>query len=210
MKWEQFSLSILVLIALATAPSLAAGKPEDKPIAAAESPVDDEASAVPAAESRALERARPRSEWGPHAVSRIYGLAYVEEEDEPGETRLRGVSLLWSGWDETVDFSGGLGWYLDWQNGGQQTIWGGGFEATWLPWVPEAPVRFGPRLRLGLEHRRSLPDEGLSGMAAAGLELGFWIGDHFQLALIADREWPLHTEARTQLGVSLRYARRRY
>jgi len=210
MKRGRFSLPILVLLTLAAGPPMVAGEPEDQPRPAVKSPADDEATAVPAAGEKALERARPRSEWGPHAESRIYGLAYVEEEDEPGNTRLRGVSLLWSNWDETVDFNGGLGWYLSWQDGDRQTIWGGGFEMTWLPWVPEAPVRFGPRLRLGLEHRASLPDDGLSGMAAAGLELGFWIGDHLQLALIADREWPFQADARTQFGISLRYSRRRY
>lgn len=198
MNRARYSLLIVLLFAFASASTLAA--PEQ---------ADDESTAVPAADSRALERARPRSEWGPHAESRIYGLAYVEE-DEPDGTRLRGVSLLWSSWDETVDFNGGLGGYLSWQDGGQQTIWGGGFEATWLPWVPQAPVRFGPRLRLGLEHRRIAPDDGLGGLAAAGLELGFWIGDRFQIAVIADREWPFHAAARTQIGISLRYARRRY
>ncbi len=159
--------------------------------------------------SRAPDRARPRSAWGPHAESRIYGLSYVEE-DEPDGTRLQGISLLWSSWDETVDFNGGLGWWVAWQDGGGQTIYSGGFEATWLPWVPQAPVRFGPRFRLGLEHRRSDPDEGFGGLAAGGVELAFWIGDSFQIAVIADREWPFRAAARTQLGLALRFARRRY
>lgn len=210
MKRSRSGLSILMLAALAATPLVVAGEPQDNPVTAVESAGGDEAAAEPAAASRALERARPRSEWGPHAVSRIYGLAYVEEDDEPGDTRLRGVRLLWSSWDETVDFSGGLGWYFSWQDGGRQTIWGGGFEMTWLPWVPVAPVRFGPRVRLGLQQRDVPPDDGLGGMAAAGLELGVWIGDHLQVALIADREWPFHAQARTQFGFSLRYARRRY
>jgi len=209
MRRARFSLPIPLLLLLSWHPLAAAGEPPEQAVSAVEEPANGGAEAVPAADTRVLERARPRSEWGPHAESRIYGLAYVEEE-EPDGTRLQGVSLLWSNWDETVDFNGGLGWYLSWQEGGQQTIWGGGFEATWLPWVPQAPVRFGPRLRLGLEHRRSAPDDGLGGMAAVGLELGVWIGDRFQIVVIADREWPFHADARTQLGISLRYARRRY
>ncbi len=197
-------LPIPALVVLACLPLAAAGAPpETRPA------VEVAAQAVPAADSRALDRARPRSAWGPHAESRIYGLSYVEE-DEPDGTRLQGISLLWSSWDETVDFSGGLGWWVAWQDGGRQTIYSGGFEATWLPWVPQAPVRFGPRLRLGLEHRRSDPDDGFGGLAAAGVELAFWIGDSLQIAVIADREWPFRAEDRTQFGVALRFARRRY
>jgi hypothetical protein len=169
----------------------------------------DEEDAVPAADSRVLEMARPRYEWGPHAVSRIYGLSYVEE-DEPDGSDLRGLGLLWSSWDETVTMSGGLGWWLAWQEGEGQTIWDGGFEMTWLPWVPHGPVRFGPRLRIGLQHRSEEPDAGLSGIAAAGLELAVWLGDRFQVAVMADQEWPFEAGDRTQVGFSLRYARRRY
>lgn len=210
MKRAQFGLPIPVLLALASAPLMAAGEPADAVAPEVAEPAVGEATADAAADSRALELARPRWEWGPHAVSRIYGFDYVEEGDADDGPRLRGVRLLWSSWDETVRFSGGIGWYLSWQEGGDQTIWGGGFEMTWLPWVPVAPVRFGPRLRLGLQHRSRPPDEGLEGLAAFGLELGVWIGDGFQLALFVDREWPFHSEALTQVGISLRFARRRY
>lgn len=168
------------------------------------------ASADPVDEQRILELARPRWKWGPHAVSRIYGLSYVEEDEPDGGPRLRGVSLLYSSWDETVSFSGGFGWFLSWQDGGGQTIWDGGLEMTWLPWVPKAPVRIGPRLRLGLQHRRSDPDEGFGGLAAAGVELAFWLGDGFQIALLAEHEWPFPADDRTRVGLALRFARRRY
>jgi hypothetical protein len=210
MNGTRFSLTMPALLALAAAPLSASGEPADPVVPAVAQPADDAAAGLPAAAPRVLQRARPRWEWGPHAVSRIYGLAYIGEDEPDDGPRLHGVSLLWSSWDETVDLSGGLGWYLSWQEGGDQTIWSGGFEMTWLPRVPVAPVRFGPRLRLGLEHRDSAPDEGLGGVAAAGLELAFWMGDSFQLALLGDYEWPFHAGSRVQVGLALRFARPRY
>ena len=99
----------------------------------------------------------PLNPWGPHAESTVYALSYIEE-DEPDGTRLQGISLLWSSWDETVDFSGGLGVWLSAQKGDSQTVIGAGAEVTLYPWVFQAPVRFGPRFRLGVEHRRRDPD----------------------------------------------------
>jgi hypothetical protein len=202
-------LPIPALLVLACLPLTAAEVTEEIGPAIKEPPAEEAAVEESANESRAPDRARPRSAWGPHAESRIYGLSYIKE-DEPDGTRLQGISLLWSNWDETVDFNGGLGWWVAYQDGGGQTIYSGGFEATWSPWVPRAPLRFGPRFRLGLEHRRSDPDEGFGGLAAAGVELAFWIGDSLQIAVIADREWPFRAEDRTQFGVALRFARRRY
>jgi hypothetical protein len=151
----------------------------------------------------------PQYTWGPHGESRLYGLSYIEEDDTDG-TRLQGISLLWSSWDETVDFNGGLGFWLAAQDGGSQTIFGGGIEVSWIPWVPRAPVRLGPRFRLGLEHRRRDPDEGYGGLFAAGAEAAFWIGRRLQVALMVDQEIPFRADDRTQVGVALRIARSRY
>lgn len=207
MNGTKLGFMIPVLLALPAAPLPASVEP---PVPVVKRPADADGTAPPAEAPRVLQLARPRWEWGPHAVSRIYGLAYIEEDEPDHGPTLRGVSLLWSSWDETVDLSGGLGWYLSWQEGGDRTIWSGGFEMTWLPWVPAAPVRFGPRLRLGLEHRDSAPDEGTAGVAAAGLELAFWMSDSIQLALCGDYEWPFQADSRAQFGVGLRFARKRY
>ena len=151
----------------------------------------------------------PLNPWGPHAESTLYGFSYIEE-DEPDGTRLQGISLLWSSWDETVDFSGGLGVWLSAQTGDSQTVIGAGAEVTLYPWVFQAPVRFGPRFRLGVEHRRRDPDDGFGGLFAIGVEGAIWIGGSFQIALTIDREMSFPAEDRTQFGLSFRLARPRY
>ncbi len=146
---------------------------------------------------------------GPHAESRVYGIGYIEEDDTDG-TELRGVHLLWSNWDESVDWNGGFGLWLSGQWADGQTVIGSGVEVTLLPWVPNSPWRIGPRFRLGAEYRRRDPDDGFGGLFAAGIEGAVWMGRGLQLALTVDREFHFTTDDRTEYGLSLRFARSRY
>ena len=148
--------------------------------------------------------------WGPHAESRVYGVSYIEE-DEPDGTTLQGVSVLWSNWDETIRlFNGGFGLWLAAQEGDSQTVLGGGVEVSLTPWVPRAPLRFGPRFRFGLEHRSRDPDDGFGGLFAVGVEAALWIGRSVQIAVTVDRELLFPADDRTQVGVAFRLARSRY
>jgi hypothetical protein len=169
------------------------------------------ASAAPALADEGADAGAPRGPVprGPHAESIIYGVSYTRQDDADS-TRLRGVRLLLSSWDETVRvYNGGLGLYVSGERGGPQAVFGAGAEVSLFPRIPEAPVRFGPRFILGVEHRRRGPDRGFNGLFGVGLEAGVWIGRNLLLALTADRELAFPRADTTRYAVTLRLARPR-
>jgi hypothetical protein len=128
-------------------------------------------------------------------------------DSETDGTEPRGPALLYGVRDEAGHCNCQFEAWLAAQSDEGQRVIGVGGEATRFLGFGRGPVRFGPRLTLGLEHRRRDPDAGLAGFLGVGLEVGTWIGRRALVAVSFDREIGFPADSRNQLQVLFRLAR---
>ena len=100
----------------------------------------------------------------------------------------------------------GGGVWMSLEEGNGPRVTGTGIQYR-LTLLKTGPVRFAPRFRLGIEHRRRAPDSGTGGMLAAGAELAVWLGTRVQVALYGERASGFGSVTRNDVGVVLRLAR---
>lgn len=143
--------------------------------------------------------------WGPLGTSRIYSVGWLADSETDG-TEPRGPALLYGVRDEGGHCNCQFEAWLAAQSDEGQRVIGIGGEATRFLGFGRGPVRFGPRLTLGLEHRRRDPDAGLAGFLGIGLEAGTWIGRRALVAVTFDREIGFPADSRNQFQVLIRLA----
>ena len=128
-------------------------------------------------------------------------------ETDPSDQELRGLRLAWRCWQDEYDDMIGIGaggFYLGAKEGKEQQVVDLGMELSLLN-IAAGPVRFGPRIRLGLEHRDSEPHRGIGGVSSVGFQVVVWLGKRFQLGVLADREFGFESGTRDQLAFSVRF-----
>ena len=129
-------------------------------------------------------------------------------ETDPSDEDLRGVRLAFRSWQDYYDDMlgmGGGGFYLGKKEGREQDVIDLGVELSLMN-IAAGPVRFGPRFRLGLEHRDSEPHRGTGGVGAVGFQIAVWLGRRIQIAVLWDREFGFESGTRNQLAFSFRFA----
>ncbi|MFQ5878426.1 MAG: hypothetical protein ACE5JH_12205 [Acidobacteriota bacterium] len=141
---------------------------------------------------------------GPEDFLWIYGAGRTRTIDPDG-TQLRGIELEWGIGDEIETFQSGGVWISGQEGGGRRVL---GIGAIYrIAVLRPGPLRLAPRLRLGLEHRERALGEGFDAFLASGLEIGVWLGTRLEVAIFADREFPLDAGTRNRVGLQLRLGR---
>jgi hypothetical protein len=166
--------------------------PEERP---ADAPAEEE-SAEPA----------PYRFWlGPRdSLQGLISITRTRERDPGGEV-MRGLKLGLGPWAEIPGVGGlrAFGW-LSARRGDEQRVIGAGVTAGYfMTYV--GPFRIYPHAKIGLEHRRRAPHDGFGGLAGVGVEVAFWAGEHWQIAVTADRNFGFPSGTRNQVGIALRF-----
>lgn len=128
-------------------------------------------------------------------------------ERDPGGEVMRGLRLSLGPWAEIPELGAfrAFAW-LSARRGEEQRVVAAGVTAgMFMTYI--GPFRVYPHLKIGIEHRRRSPDEGLAGLGGVGLEAALWIGRHWQIAASADRNFGFPSGTRNQVGIELRWGR---
>ncbi len=140
--------------------------------------------------------------WGPQKSNHFFTAGYARETD-PGGSRLEGWRVATGLWDEIGGYKIAL--YMMGETGDDQSVYGVGADLMlYPPW--KNPLRIGfPLVRLGIEHRSSDPQDGLSGIFGVGTEVGLWIGKSWQVSATVIREFGFPSGTRDEVGINIRW-----
>ncbi len=132
----------------------------------------------------------------------LFAIGAAGENDGYGE-RLQGARLF-AGWRIAGCIDGAAGPWLTYLEGGGQRVIAAGVEER-VDLFAEGPVRIVPRVRIGVEHRRRPPDDGIAGVVAVGVDVATRFRKHVQVGLYFDREIGFPTRDRNQVGIEIRW-----
>ena len=143
-----------------------------------------------------------KPQWGPQKSNHFFTAGYARETD-PGGPSLEGWRVATGLWDETGGYKVAL--YMMGETGDDQDVFGIGADLMLFPpW--KNPLRIGfPLVRLGIEHRSSDPQDGISGIFGIGTEIGLWIGKSWQVSATVVREFGFPSGTRDEVGINVRW-----